>query len=191
MINHKHKFIFVHIPKTGGTSIEQVFEDQHLDENYHNTRDHINKHAPLNHYIHPSTKDYFKFTFVRDPWDRMYSHYNFFKYRNFDTKGSFNNFVKYFSNYKNNKGWERNDFLPMVDFISTNSEINVDFIGNFNTLQEDFDIICDKIKIPRRKLLHTNYVKKDKNYKKYYDEETKQIITERYKKDIEFFNYTF
>jgi sulfotransferase famil protein len=66
MISDRHKFIFVHIQKTGGTSIEKVFEP------LADLRDVPFKHASAAHYREsfPDQFDsYFKFSFVRNPWD--------------------------------------------------------------------------------------------------------------------------
>ena len=84
MISHKHKFIFIHIPKTAGTSIEQALRDetcQLLPGEWAAGR---GLHAPLNHLtlqelvdygiLTPAQlKSYFKFCFVRNPWDRLIS----------------------------------------------------------------------------------------------------------------------
>ena len=65
MISHKHKFIFIHIPRTGGTSIESQF-------NYNGDLD-GKKHWRLNDFKNDLTNNqfngYFKFSFIRNPWD--------------------------------------------------------------------------------------------------------------------------
>jgi hypothetical protein len=67
MINHKHKFIFIHIPKCGGLSVSTALEWVGLR---HHTMEFYMKN-----YADYDLDEYYKFTFVRNPWSRVVSWY--------------------------------------------------------------------------------------------------------------------
>jgi len=195
MISHTHKFVFVHIPKSAGTSICSFF---------------INcgayKHTGHYYQTHESVKDleitnsdemnkYFTFSFVRNPFRRLVSYYNFKKNTKYFPKEiSFKEMCKKI--YKKERtGIRDRNFLNHTrgccDYLKNeNGEININFIGNAENLQEDFNTICDKIGIPHQKLPHKNK-SKHRHYTEYYDDETKEIVAEKYAKDIEQFGYKF
>ena len=194
MINHKHKFIFVHIPKTGGTSIQYIFT-----KNNNVTKKENKKHFTSNDYYRENISEwnsYFKFSFVRNPFDFLVSYYIF---RMKMINGELGRAERFMSKkYKNSnfKSWICNNFsndprvMTHFDFLSVNEKIELDYIGKFENFQNDFNIICDKIGIPQQQLPHQNKTK-HKHYTEYYDDETRQLVAEKYAKDIEYFGYEF
>jgi|TARA_Y100000034_G_scaffold88743_1_gene106540 hypothetical protein len=126
---------------------------------------------------------------VRNPWEKLLSQY-FFRVKD-DTQHGY---------IREAKDVSFLDFLqkpfplgnkPQCDKLSdSKGNLCMDFIGRFENLQEDFNTVCDKIGIPQQELPHVNKTK-HKHYTEYYDNETKQIVAEKYAKDIEYFGYEF
>lgn len=194
-INDRSNSIFIHIPKTGGISVEKALYQEKVG------------HKPLHlfqYYNANKFEKYFKFTFVRNPWDRLVSSYIFLKQggRNkidaefsikflsqFDT---FEEFVEGISNERTKKtalNWLH--FCPQVDFIKDyRGSINLNYIGHFETLEKDFNIIAKKLNIDAL-LPHENKSTRKKDYQLYYSSETAQIVSRIYRDDIEKFNYKF
>lgn len=185
MVNHEHKFIFIHINKCGGTTIDTLFSGDFAG---HTKAFDYKKQYPT------EFKNYFKFTFIRNPWDRVVSFYHYqikrkWDYYPFDETIPFKEFVKNWL-----KQMPRQTTLnthPCYDWISDeHDELIIDFVGRVENFQKDFDIVCEKIGIPQCKLPHNNKTN-HKHYTEYYDEETKEIVAEKYAKDIKYFGYKF
>ena len=206
MINHKHKFILVHVPKTGGTSIGRSLAPDVIPKitnyRYFVGWDDKNKiwmqHATMqqiNDLCEKSLIDYFKFGFIRNPWDRAVSDYVWLR-REQQARGPFTDYLLIRNNFEKiklkRKGTYRLDHtLPQCDFLfDIDGNQLVDFIGRFENLQEDFNISCDKIGIPHKSLPH-KHKSKHKHYTEHYNDETRDIVAEKYAKDIEMFGYKF
>lgn len=193
-INDKYRTIFIHIPKCAGISIEDALFNKKIGHSY------------LWHYQvfdKERFNKYFKFTFVRNPWDRLVSAYFFMKKggRNpFDKKwaeqhlsdiNSFQEFVEKL----NNKNFRRvvlaeQHFRPQYKYVCDYKEnILTDFTGRLENIEKDFDYVSKRLGI-NAKLPHFNKSKKG-NYKNYYNYRMKQIVANIYKKDIKLFNYKF
>ena len=204
MISHKHKCIFVHIPKCGGTSIEDVLfkpkskrttKDLWMFPNKYQTGG--LQHLMASHIIQEVGEGifskYFTFSFVRNPWDKMVSQYNYTIAKRVDlldhigiTKSSsFEEYIKCVFDVEIFVQWD-----CQYKFLYMDGNCVVDFIGRFENLQEDFNIVCDKIGIPQQQLPHKNK-SKHKSYTEYYNDETRQIVAKKYAKDIEMFGYEF
>jgi hypothetical protein len=145
-----------------------------------------NKSAYL---AHKYWDDYFKFAFVRNPWDHFLSLYYWMK-KNGTTKKNFTEFVnqEYNNNYDCLSDW---GFTCLWDRISENDECIIDYVARFEDIDNEWKIITDKIGIPYSKLNKLNSSSREKNYRDYYTIETKNMVSELYKKDIEKFNYEF
>ena len=180
------KPIFIHIPKAGGTSIESIVRKHNKDLPQHCL------HRTVKYYSEEERNSGFVFSFVRNPYDRLLSAHKYLT-GGFGTKqntrfgktlsSNFKHFVKNELHiYMNNKV----HFRPMTFWLND----VLDFIGKTENYEQDFNNVCDKIGIPRQKLPHKNK-SKHKHYTEYYDDETREIVAEKYAKDIEYFGYKF
>lgn len=183
-----NQVIFFHIPKTGGNSILKSLYGNidfgHRDVAYYKAIFGKNKF-----------NSFYKFCVVRNPYERLYSAYSFLKKGGMNKMDkdfndiylkkyhSFDDFVKNGLNNKHIKNWIH--FKPQHSFIlDKNNQICVDFVAKLENIENDFNIIKDKLQIRDVCLSHLNKTKKDPLTM---TPEIKQIIQKHYQKDFELF----
>ena len=213
MIFDKWKAIFIHVPRTGGGSVESTLllnyfnfkkwreiDSREVQDfrrlNYHHPPN-WTQHLPLKEREKHIPKDkidsYFKFAFVRNPWDRVLSEYLYIKKEGGcnckEDDKRLNTFKEYLKNFLA-CSWE-DHALPQKDLIlNAQGNIGVDFVGRFENLQNDFNFVANRIGLKNTTLPRFNETRRGA-YTQYYNNETRQIVKEIYKKDIEYFGYKF
>lgn len=192
MISDKLKCIFIHTNKCAGESIEQAILGR-VDTNYRGIPyfGSPQKHWNLRQYFrhHPlKTVRYFKFSVVRNPWDRVFSWTKFRdKWLERDTiKTTLQERMLY--DFSHAEGF--NIFTYEKMFYFPLKIIKVDYIMRFENLERDFEILCDKLNIERFKLPHLNKTEKI-DYRKFYTQKLKALVEKRFQWDIEHFGYKF
>ena len=193
MISYNKKFIFIHINKTAGTAVEQSlleYGDKRVepknDLNFELTykQSQHSNYKEYKEYLGSEYDNFFKFTVVRNPFDRVVSYYlkNSINQNNL----SFSDWV--IDRYKN-KNFQ--DYKRMYsDYTHWIDKDNTDFILRFENLSSDFNILKQKLNIDCELKYH-NVNKNRLHYKEYYNEDTKEIITNHFKKELNTFNYKF
>lgn len=185
--------IFVHVPKCAGISVNKAL--------YGNL---AGGHRTLDQYIRlfepQALLDYFKFTIVRNPWDRVVSAYHFLQrgglnqhdanwfnaeLRQFD---DFDSFVDNWLCIENARSWYH--FKPQVDYIcSSESDLTLDFIGYFENIEADFKIIANKL--GSNATLSQSNKSAHTDYRHYYSDQSAEKVAKVYQQDIEFLQYSF
>jgi len=201
-LNDDYKCIFIHIPKNAGRSVQKIFFPNYPD---------VGHNSLLHYKLYNNEKfnNYFKFAFVRNPWDRLVSAYHFLVKgglnsnepvakrwsENLKNTGieNFESFVlsmsnPHFSRYFLNMRHLRPQHLWITD---ENGNLALDFVGRVETFDKDMKIIKDQLKIRSKyQQVKVNVTDHD-NYKNLYTDRMKEIVSEFYKKDIEMFDYNF
>lgn len=234
MICHDIKVLFIHIPKTAGQSIQSHLINvtgRHLPHTYVLGKNNDPSKGPpiLDHLLwyeylkygyltETQFKTYFKFSFVRNPWDRLVSEY---KFRRYWLKYSFRDWV---TKHLPTESWsdEYRHIMPQYKFIcNDNMQLVVDYLGKFEELEKSFFEILQKLGINQNNSLpHINKslaVKKNlysnnleillanlklfirklqskekfyRNYFDYYDRSLWSYVAQMYEKDIHYFDYS-
>ena len=181
-------YVFIHINKTAGTSIGNAIG---LPVKHHQTAREVIARIGRENW----DKAY-KFTLVRNPWDRAVSLYEYRRKKNKTDLASrgiaFSDWVKktfgpdkdtfYYNNAKS--------FQPQVEWLRDDEgKISIDFIGKFESINEDFEKIRRAIGLDAE-LPHLNASRRA-SYQSYYDDETRKIVATWFQEDIEFFCYRF
>ncbi len=200
MISLQKHFLFVHIPKTAGNSIQTALRDYSEDQlvalrkeqdgierfGLRNPEYNIKKHSTLAEYRDALENEQFrslyKFSCVRNPWDRMVSYY--------------------FTPTQSPETWDRKKFRKMIskivsvaDYLRLDQDdedpfTNVDYIMRFENLAEDFRTVCGKVGISAATLPRYNRSNRE-HYSKYYDDELRELVRTQFAAEIERFGYTF
>lgn len=213
MISHKYKCIFVEVPKTGSTSIRAILgrayiphlnlvEIKTLMENSctqlggrtNRLRGALYELLPRERKIDIGRRqfeEYFKFGFVRNPWDRVVSLYERVEPMQMKDKMSFEEFIDWIQ-YSSATCIHSSPHRYQLDwFVDGSGNILADFIGRFERLEQDWALLADKLGITEKTLPHARGNPRTRHYTEYYNARTRETIGQKFRVDIEHFGYQF
>ena len=190
MINHEKKFIFIHIPKCGGTSIGKMLLN---DNTMYDDKEHNNYQEEL---VTATYDEYFKFSVVRNPWSRLVSLYH--EKHPFHTNNmSFKNYIYEVIVNDKNTFLLRKDInaaihaAPYTSYWFNGTIDKIDYIGRFEDIQVSWSEIAKRLNYDSIMLPKNRAGKYYKHYTEYYDAETREIVARAFARDIELFGYEF
>ena len=183
---HQHQFIWFRVAKVGVRTVKHYFS-QTLPNQISYVR---NVHYPPQQY-----QGYFKFGFVRNPWDRLVSCWrdkiirtNYFRLADSELEQmqDFRAFVKFVETF------DLQNCDPHLRLQSALMDLNmVNFVGRMERFDEDFRIVLQQLNLPDREIERKNVSQHRKPYPYYYDTELRERVRKMYRKDIQLFGYQF
>ncbi len=188
----EHRCIFVHITKTAGTSVAKSLFG-YLPYHYTATDYRVI-------YSRKTFEHYYKFAFVRNPWDRLYSAYRYLQAGgwNDDDKrwadehlSGYDDFNVFVHDWLNTANIEKHiHFRPQYRFVcDRHRNILIDYLAYFETINDDFDYLARQLGIEAR-IGHHN-ANPANHYSQVYDPAARERVAEVYADDIALFGYDF
>ena len=193
--------LYLHVPKTAGSSINSYKISKKIDFTIHP----ISPTGGWEIIKKENKQDWFKFAFVRNPWDRLVSlyfyfynmqsdhfayHYDRTTVKNIQRFHTFENFCINFDDFDQNQPFKKFHFFNQHLWTHHQGVSFLDFLGKYETLTEDIKRLETQVGDEHGELPHTNKGN-HKHYKSYYTQTTKDIVAEIYKEDIELYGYQF
>jgi hypothetical protein len=210
LVSHEHRFIFIHVPKSAGRSIRQALQPYATDvrgfwlnravaacgrrgnlfapARYRWLRSHSTARQGRAYLPDRIFGHYFKFAFVRNPWDWLVSYYHFVTsrpkhrlHRRIKSMGGFDPYVR--------TTCSQPKFLQK-DFVTDKyGQLMVDFVGRFENLSSDFADVCRRIGVSAD--LGRRNTSQHHDYREYFSDELRDCVSKAYAQDIELFDYDF
>ena len=206
IVSHAHRYIFVPIPKTGTHAVRQALREHMGPDDVAQVGLFVAPPIPwpelaaLGHghfglrqvapFLGPEAmRDYLKFAFVRNPFDRFVSYCAFMtrEHGDFDRdpRGTMRRFLFEL------RPMQHVHFQPQYTLlVDDRDELATDFIGRVEPMQESYDTLCAKIGIPGRALDKVNGSRRG-DYRQYYDRPLFEGVSQLYARDLQLFGYGF
>ncbi len=215
LLSLRYNFLFVHIAKTGGTSIRATLNRYRWRDPYyipaaicsrissltsHRIGCKLPRHAKViaAHEMLPREifQNLFKFAFVRNPWDLQVSSYHHIRRERphlMAGHDDFESFLRYKLDPARPYQYHIDTSMELQSeyLVDLRGNVLVDFIGHYEDIEGDFREVCRRIGINPPPLAHRRRAKKRLDYRSYYSDATAELIAERFKRDIELFDYYF
>jgi hypothetical protein len=216
LLSLKYRFLFVHIAKTGGTSVRSALQGLRWRDPWyypmflcsrlsglsgHRIATKLPRHAKVVAAKEMLPREIFeglfKFAFVRNPWDLQVSSFHHIRRERPQYLGGHEDFAGFLR-------WKLDPERPYQYHIDTSIELQsdylidlhgqvvVDFIGRYERLPEDYAEACRRIGIPPPALPHERRATdRKKDHRGYYTDETAELVARHFQRDIEILGYRF
>lgn len=207
IVSHRHRFIFAAVPKTGTHSVRQALREQMGDADVEQVGLFVNKRFPWAdlaaqrhghlalRQVRPHLGDhafagYFKFAFVRNPFDRFVSYCAFMLRGGNDFQIRPREVMRHFlfADQPEHHILFQTQASVLVD--DDGKTLLTDAIGRVEDMQASYDDICARIGIASRPLDRVNGSSRG-DYRQYYDQTLVDAVAARYAQDLDLFGYTF
>ena len=215
LISNKHKFITIDIPKTATRSLRETLLPQNVidiagepnlsaDFYQHGTAMQCSESLQK---LNKNFSDYFSFVIVRNPWDRYYSFFKYFKeyaekYKNKDESISWNAPEITQGKLCEELFANKSDEIVLRNIIINNecqsdyyanekNEIMVSHIAKFENLNKEFELLCNQVNVNYSPLVHGNKSLIKSSYHNIYTNETINLVAEKEKRVIQLKGYKY
>lgn len=207
LISDSHAFIFVHMRKVASTSMQSILRPlcleppagrlAHLksrarlewDYRRYQFRTHDDILAAKRRMPAEKFQRYFKFAFVRNPWSRLFSEYEYIlsqpghgRHARVARLGSFSEFIR--------MQIPRREAYQLNMLCDSGGGLLTDFVGRLENLQADWQVVCERIGI-RCESLPSRNVTQHGDYRMYFSDQDVQLVAKHWAREIELFEYSF
>lgn len=189
MIDHEKRLLFIHIARTGGTSVETALIQNDWWFIEPNTK-HLSASQAHKYYGEEIWNSYTKFAVVRNPWDRIISMWatGWWRSKSEDVNSNIND-KKKLTNFILQLKPHPHEIYDSLFYHEILDE-RMDYILRFENLALDLSAMLAELKLQQVSLPHVEKGER-KHYREYYDKDTEKLVGSIFQKDIELFHYKF